>query len=68
MTLKEYVKSEQNSGKETSYSTIARDIPCHVSYIEKIANNKRRPSYDMARRIELATNGKVNRYNWYTKE
>lgn len=65
MTLKEYVEFMQNKGEEVNYATIARDIPCAHSTIEKIANGKRRPSYEMARRIEQATNSMVTRYNWY---
>ena len=68
MTIKEFITALQKQGEESSYSAIAREIPCHVSYIEKIANGKRRPSYDMARRIEQVTNGRVSRYNWYPKD
>lgn len=68
MTLKEYIQLEKDAGRESSYSLIARDIPCHFTYIEKIANGRRRPSYDMARRIEIVTDGKVSRYNWYPEK
>lgn len=65
MTLPEYVDKYKNEGKEISYSSIAKLIPCHFSYIGKIANGTRMPSYAMARRIEQITNGEVKRTNWY---
>lgn len=65
MTLQEYIKQQEDSGEIISYSEIARKIPCHVSYISKIANGERIPSYEMARRIEQITDGAVKRDNWY---
>ncbi len=68
MTLEEYVSQNIEKGLEISYSSIARDIPCAAAYISMIARGKRRPSYDMARRIEQATNGEVSRFNWYPQD
>jgi ribosome-binding protein aMBF1 (putative translation factor) len=68
MTLKEYVNQSQNEGKKVSYSSIARDVPCHVSLISKIANGDRTPSFQMARRIEQVTGSAVKRTNWYPDE
>jgi ribosome-binding protein aMBF1 (putative translation factor) len=65
MTLTEYVKRSQEEGKDISYSSIARDIPCDVSYIGKVARGEKFPSYEMAVRIERVTYGKVSRTNWY---
>lgn len=68
MTLKEYIQLERSKGRDISYGTIAKDVPCHSSYIQKIADGKKIPTYAMARRIEIATNGAVSRYNWHPKE
>lgn len=65
MTLQEYIELQKDKGEDASYSEIARKIPCHVSYISMIANGKRIPSYEMARRIEQITDGAVKRENWY---
>lgn len=65
MTLYEYVNKCQEEGKKVSYSSIAREIPCHVTYIAKVANGTRMPSYAMARKIEQMTDGEVKRTNWY---
>lgn len=68
MTLHEYVNMSQDKGENVSYASIAKDIPCHFSYISLIASGRRRPSYDMARRIEQVTNGAVKRTNWYPND
>lgn len=65
MTLSEYVSQKQSEGLEISYSSIAKEIPCSRMYISMVANGQRRPTYDMARRIEQVTNGEVSRFNWY---
>ena len=68
MTLPEYIRVAQDNGKEVTYASIARDIPCHFSYIGKIASGRKMPSYTMARRIEQVTDGAVPRTNWYPNE
>lgn len=65
MTLTEYVNSSKEQGKDISYSSIARDIPCDVSYIGKVARGEKFPSYEMAVRIERVTYGNVPRTLWY---
>lgn len=55
-------------GKEVSFSSIAKEIPCAPQYISMIANEKANPSYRMAQRIELITNGMVKLTNWYSNE
>ena len=64
MTINEYINKCRDIGIEVNYSSIARDIPCHFTYIAKIASGERIPSYKMARRIEQITDGKVKRTNW----
>lgn len=68
MTLTEYVKKSQNEGKDVSFSSLARDIPCDITYLAKIARGDRNPSYRMACRIENITNGAVPRTNWYSQD
>lgn len=68
MTLYEYVTKEQSKGNPVSYSSIAREVPCKAHYISMIAMGKRRPSYDMAKRIEMVTDGEVPVTNWYENE
>lgn len=63
MQLKEYL-----SNNEITKSAFARDIPCHYTYIIKIIKGEKKPSYEMARRIEQITNGQVKRTNWYPNE
>lgn len=68
MTLYEYVKEEQEKGNPVTYSSIAREIPCKASYISMIALGKRRPSFDMAKRIDIITEGRVPITNWYSHD
>lgn len=68
MTLLEYINQKKSEGVDVSYSSIARDIPCAPAYISMVASGKRRPSYDMARRIDQVTNGEVPKENWYPED
>lgn len=68
MTLKEYVQHMQEKGEHVNLSTIAKEIPCTPAYMSMIAGNKANPSYQMAKRIELITNGLVPKTNWYNNE
>lgn len=65
MTLKEYIETSQRKGSNVSYSSLAREIPCDVSYIGKLARGEKFPSYEMAARIENITKGAVPRTIWY---
>lgn len=66
MTLIEYINSELDAGRQASFSSIAREVPCAPSYISKIASGSRRPSFEMAKRIEMITGGKVPKTIWYS--
>lgn len=68
MTIKEYIEHMRNAGENVSLSSIAREIPCAPAYISMIANEKANPSYKMAARIEIVTNGLVKITNWYSSE
>lgn len=61
MTLKEYLTLHP----EYSLSKIAREVPCTPQHIIMIANGKRKPSFDIAKKIEQITNGSVAITNWY---
>jgi hypothetical protein len=50
---------------EMTYHAFARLIPCSRSYPRTIALGLRRPSYEMAIRIEEVTGGLVPRTRWY---
>ena len=65
MTIKEYIDHQKEQGILVNFSTIAKEIPCAPAYISMIANGKANPSYRMAARIEIITNGMVSRKNWY---
>ena len=51
-------------GSGTTYSALARLIPCSVAYPAMIAKGTR-PSWTMACRIEEITNGDVSKDLWY---
>jgi hypothetical protein len=61
VTLEQYKKQFK-----VSFSSIARQCDYSVSYFHGVATGKRRPNFDLALKIERATNGHVGRENWYT--
>ena len=63
MTIKEYVMS-----KNINYSDLANLIPCTPQFVSMMANDKARPSFRMAKRIEEVTNGHVKKENWFPNE
>lgn len=56
MTLKEYLKLRQISVNE-----FAKDVGIDYTYVSRLKNGERRPSPDVALRIEKATQGMVTR-------
>jgi hypothetical protein len=60
MTLAEY-KAQFG----VSYRHISRVCDCHPKYMERIGRGEIKPSFDLAVKIEHATNGHVPRDNWY---
>jgi len=48
-----------------TYSAIAEQCGCGVPTISRIASGSLSPSFELALKIELATDGHVGRENWY---
>lgn len=54
MTLKKWTKKKRILNK-----WIADDLGVHISYMSLLINEKRRPSYDLAKKIAKYTNNEV---------
>ena len=60
MTLEQYRKSTG-----VSYTYIAGKCDCSITMISETAAGRNTPSFELALKIEAATNGQVSRENWY---
>jgi DNA-binding transcriptional regulator YdaS (Cro superfamily) len=62
MTLREY-----HLVHGTPYSFIARKCGVTSQAISQIASGVRRPTWELAGRIEKATFGRISRANWFSR-